>query len=127
MAEGAGATSDSTYGTYNWLVGNIKNSLFTDSIQQEGIKFTSDMEEKAIKVPVIDFKFDGSELEAEMMNLAAIWSEYSDILEKGYAGDKFEEKYQEMVKRMDDAGAKEFFAEVQRQLDEYVKANGCTW
>ncbi len=127
MAEGAGATSDSTYGTYNWLVGNIKNSLFTDSTQQEGIKLTSDMEEKAIKVPVIDFKFDGSELEAEMMNLAAIWGEYSDILEKGYAGDKFEEKYQEMVKRMDDAGAKEFFAEVQRQLDEYVKANGCTW
>lgn len=127
MADGTGQTSDSTYGNYNWMLGNVQNSLYTNPAQIKNTEYTFSLEEKAMKNPLIGFQFDKSAVETEMMNLKAIQDEYTSILGKGYAGDKWEEKCQEMIKRMDDAGAKEFYEEVQRQVDEYVKANGCTW
>lgn len=120
-------SADWPYGQYKWVIGNIQNSMTTQMDSEGVIEYTKSLESGALNNPLIGFTFDASEMEAQYANLTAIYEEYSTMFHRGYAGKDFQAKYEEMLTRLDEAGVDEFYAEMQRQVDEFIAANNRTW
>jgi putative aldouronate transport system substrate-binding protein len=116
------ATSDDAYGLFNWAVGNTKNS-YEPHLQMEGwADYQISLDEKATPSKYIGFKPDTSMLSTEIAQTSAVATEYVNVLKYG-AVDNWEELYDEYVKKYDAAGAEKIRAELQKQLDEWLKKN----
>lgn len=121
-------TGDWAYGQVKWVMGNIMNSLVTQSDTVGTNDYTKSLENKAKINPLSGFSFDRSECEALYASLKAIWDEYYPMFSRGYLGaDKFEAKYQEFQQKLEKAGIKTYIEKVQVQIDQYVAKNKCKW
>ena len=122
------ATSDWAYGQYKWVVGSCMNSVVTQNDTVGHFAKLKELEKTAYASPLLRFAFDETPVAAEAANLLSVYKEYYEgMLAKGYLGDEWKTRYDEFKAKMDGAGLETYIAEMQRQLDEFVKANDCKW
>ena len=128
---GIGSQGDSNwkYGKYSWAFGTTLNALDTGAggLPMSFYQHLKDMEAEMWSDPFANFSAKlNAEYTALSSNLGAIVKEYGPMLGNGYAGPKWEEKYNEYVKKLKDNGIEKLRDEVQRQLVEFAKENNIT-
>lgn len=75
--------------------------------------------EHAIRSPLTGFELDTRMIIIELEKVDLIAAEYLEELFKGTGGD-WQVRYDEMIRRMKEAGADRIIEEIQRQLDEFA-------
>ena len=128
---GVGSQGDSNwkYGKASWYFSTTLYALDTGAggLPMSYYQHLKDMEADMYSDPFANFsaKLD-AEYTAISSNLGAINKEYGTMLGNGSTGAKWEEKYNEYVKKMKDNGIEKLRDEVQRQLVEFAKENNIT-
>lgn len=103
-----------------WVMGNTFNAWLYGN-QEDGIhELTQAMNDSATPSPVAGFSFDTSSVAAEIAQVNAVNTEFSNF----YFYEDHDERYQEWKKKMISAGIGTIVAECQRQLDEWRAATG---
>ncbi len=123
---GSTGTADADYGLWKWTIGTCVNSLVTQADVAGYYDELAEAEKKAYVSPFINFSFDPTGVADVSSALQAIDNEYSQIIRKGYMGDKWEETLNKWISERKAAGVDTFIAEYQKQLDEYIKENNIT-
>ncbi len=119
-------SSDSNYGLSKWYIGTCANALVTQNDVPGYYDEMLEAEKDAIVDPFQNFVFDKTSVADVISSITAVDGEYWDIIEKGYAGDKWEETLNNWIKERQAAGVDKLIEEYQKQLDAYVKANNIT-
>lgn len=120
-------TSDWAYGAYKWTLGTCMNALTTQTDvpgYYEGLKA---MEDTAYASPLLAFKFDSTNVATEKAQMDAVKAEYENALIYGYLGADWEATYNEFVSKLNQAGLETYLTELQRQISDFVAANGSKW
>ena len=114
-----------SYGNQWWTIGTCE-FIFTDQHASPKV-YEGYIEDArhAYSHPLLGFQFDNSAVSVEEAQIAAVAGEYGEMYLKGEAG--WRAMYDEYLSKLDAAGIEKYVAEVQRQVDEYVAANGCKW
>lgn len=114
------AKADSKYGLWWWAVGNTFNSWSTQAQPEGYLEFMVEANENAIASPIMGFKVDTEPIKNELAQTIAVREEYKNM----WWLPDFEDRYKEMVEKIKKAGIDKMVEEVQRQIDEWAKANG---
>ena len=85
-----------------------------DDVWEETKKYNLE----AKKSPLIGFRFDNSSVLNESSQIVAILDEYG-VVHRGYQDP--DEYLGEMIERISNAGEDKLYAEVQKQIDEFIK------
>ena len=102
-----------------WAIGNQFNALLMSN-QEDGIwEATDKLNREAEITPINGFSFSNANVTTEIANVAAVTKEFL----KWEYQDDYETRYDEFYTKMQAAGIDVILAEVQKQLDEWVKAN----
>ncbi|OCT11082.1 hypothetical protein A8709_05140 [Paenibacillus pectinilyticus] len=111
------------YGLGKFVVGNQFNAWETTA-DSPGINDWVEKEAngKAIIHPIVGFKPNISNIKNELAQIAAISKEYT-VLELG-AMENWEQLYNDMITKMRTAGSEKVKAELQKQVDAYLKGKG---
>lgn len=105
----------------DWAYGNQFNAFLTDKDTPSDAWDTQrEYNTAANTSPLLGFNFDPKAVQTEIANCEAISSEYLTIAQYGMMDP--ETKYQEFIKKLDDAGAEKIMAEMQKQVDEFLKS-----
>jgi putative aldouronate transport system substrate-binding protein len=103
-----------------WAIGNQFNAILKVG-QQPGIwEETDKINRTATVSPISGFSFNPENVTSETAQIAAVIEEYRFI----EYGDDFEAKFDEYQTKLVQAGIGRFCEEVQKQLDEWLVANG---
>jgi len=124
------ANADWAYGQVSWVMGNVQNTLITQTDTAGMFEYRKSLEVGAQQNPLVvaGFSMDVSEMEAQFTNLKAIYKKYVDMFDRGYLGaDGFEKEYANFQKELKDAGIESYYEELQRQVDELVAERGLKW
>ncbi len=122
------ATSDSAYGQWKWVVGSCMNTIAMQGDTVGHFAKMKELEKTAYASPLLRFAFDETPVATEAANILSVHKEYMDgMMLKGYLGDEWKTYFEEYEAKMSAAGLETYIAEMQRQLDEFVKANDCKW
>lgn len=116
-AQGA---SDSKYGLWKWAMGNTFNAWQTQTDTDGMLEHTKQLHEKSIVSPLMGFKLDTTPIKTELAQMSAVNTEYDSI----YWMPNYEELSAQQIEKLKKAGAEKVKAEIQRQLDEWVKSKG---
>jgi len=115
--------ADSKYGLNKWVAGN---SFLAYSLAGEPDGYNdylnNEVNRDSDKSPLLGFRFDNTNVKVEMAQVQAIASEFILPLSTGAIEDA-EAQYDLFVKKLKDAGVEKVKAEMQKQLDEFVKKN----
>lgn len=103
----------------SWIVGNTFNNF--ESFNGAN-KMINDYNNKCLSSPLTGFKLDTSSISAEMAQVDALVKEYNEPLSTGALSD-WDKKYAEFIDKMKKAGSDKIVAEMQKQIDAFVKAN----
>ncbi|MNI76196.1 hypothetical protein D3C73_1324090 [compost metagenome] len=114
-------TADAKYGLYKWAMGNVANSFETQADAEGYIKLFQEVNNKAIKSPVLGFKPNPETVKTQIAQVQAVVKEYALGLRSGALPD-YEHRYKEFIDKMKKAGSDKVIVEYQKQLDEYVKS-----
>jgi putative aldouronate transport system substrate-binding protein len=126
--EGPGGTKNKSttamkYGLTKWVVGNTFNSYETQSDTPGWSEYVkNELDGKAKKSPISGFLFNTDPVKTELAQIDAIGKEYVDVLASG-AMENYEETFKIFLEKLKIAGSEKVLAEVQKQLDEWVKVN----
>ena len=101
-----------------WMIGNQFNALLTEADVEGVWEETMKGNEEATLDPLFGFVPDRSNIETEMANCEAIWTEYKDILYYGLQDQSV--AVPEMLDKMNKAGLEKVTAEIQNQVDEFL-------
>ncbi len=116
------ASSDEAYGLSNWAVGSIKYS-YEPQAQLEGwADYVYDIDVHAQTSPILGFRPNTSKVATEIAQVSAVMGEYSKTLKYGAADDE-QALYDEYISKLKTAGVDNIKAELQAQLDEWLKTN----
>jgi len=117
---------DSKYGLWKWVMGNTFMTYETQADAEGYISFVKKLHETAVKSALMSFKPDTSAIATELAQVNAVREEYDNLqhsaLKSGALPDH-KKTYQEAVEKMKKAGSDKIVAEMQRQVDEYLKKN----
>ena len=103
-----------------WAVGNQFNALLKVG-QAPGIWEETDRINRSATVsPVSGFSFDAESVSSEIAQISSVIDEYKFI----EFGDNFDAKFDEYQTKLEQAGIEKYCEEVQKQLDEWLIANG---
>jgi hypothetical protein len=80
--------------------------------------------ELALVSPLIGFKPNVREFSAVNRAVQEVINEYESPLGQGILGDNWEQHYNTMLQKMEEAGISNLIADLQKQVDEYLAANG---
>ena len=103
-----------------WALGNQFNAFLVEG-QQKGVwDETMKINNNAEVSPISGFSFNEGTVATEMAQMSSVTSEYK------FMGlhDDFNSRFEGFRTKMKQAGVEDYRAEVQRQLDEWLKANG---
>ena len=125
-AENCGINADNNYGLPASFIGTSFNTFLGPNDIADKWEKVAEMDRTARTNPLANFIFDTSPVEGVVTALNAIDGQYSEILRKGYMGDKWEETLDQWIAERKMAGVDDLVNEYQKQLDEYVKANNIT-
>lgn len=116
--------ADSGYnmgGTFGWQLGNQFNAYKMEGQADDIWEVTDAINNAAAVSPLAGFAVDISAVETELAQIAAVVEEYEYKYVYAEDLDAYLEAY---LNDMNDAGAETVKAEFQRQLDEFLAANG---
>lgn len=103
-----------------WALGNQFNAYLVEG-QQEGVwEETMEINNNADVSPISGFSFNEESVATEMAQMSSVTSEYKFI----GVYDDFEARFEDFLTKMKQAGVENYQAEVQSQLDDWLKANG---
>ena len=126
--DGSQGAADWDYGNMKWTQGTCMFSLVTQADVKGYYEELKEKEEKAWVNPLISFKFDNAKVQALSAQANAVIKEYQNTLDRGTKGlNGWEAYYDEFIDKLKAAGIDDIIAEAQKQVDEYVKSNGCKW
>jgi putative aldouronate transport system substrate-binding protein len=118
----AHGSADAKYSLWKWVMGNTFNSYDNQSDTPGYNAFVKNKNDSAVKSPLMAFKLNTAPIDAEYTQLSAVIDEFNNALASGALPD-FEVKYNQMLDKMKKAGADKIVAEIQKQVDEFVKEN----
>lgn len=104
----------------DWAYGCQFNAFLTEGLPDNAWETQREYNASSNTSPLLGFNFDTKAVQTEIANCEAISSEYLTIAQYGMMDP--ETKYQEFIKKLDDAGAEKIMAEMQRQVDEFIKS-----
>ncbi len=109
------------YSNHNWCVGNVFNLYVTDEFEPTIWEDTKKMNDEAIPSRILGFSVDINPIAVELNNCNTVLNEYLSIVQSG-VGDT-SAALDEMLKKLKQAGSDKVIAEVQKQINEWLKAN----
>ena len=117
---------ESRYGLQKWSVGNVaENCYLTQSEPQDDyFDYMKEVLDLAIVSPLIGFKPDIRALKSINMAVQEAVNEYEGPLGQGILGDGWEQQYDLMLAKMQEAGVDDLLQGLQSQVDEYLSENG---
>ncbi|MGI6017723.1 MAG: ABC transporter substrate-binding protein [Marvinbryantia sp.] len=104
-----------------WLPDNINFTRYQPWVKEEQIETYTNWNEGSIPQKDIGFAFDLTPVSTEYAQLQAVEQEYFNPMTAGVVS--FEEKGEEAIKKLKDAGIDRLVEEYQRQFDEFMKSN----
>ncbi|WNR42789.1 ABC transporter substrate-binding protein [Paenibacillus roseipurpureus] len=118
-------TADAKYGTFAYAMGNTGNAYETQANIPNFVKTWQDMNSGATVSPLLGFKPNLDPIKTELAQIAAVVKEYAGttaqlVLESGAVADS-DKKYAEFISKMKAAGSDKVVAELQKQVDEFLK------
>ncbi|KRE34210.1 ABC transporter substrate-binding protein [Paenibacillus sp. Soil724D2] len=118
-------TSDAKYGQWNWASGNTANSFETQANPENFTKIWQDTNAGATISPLLGYKPNLDSIKTELAQIQAVVKEYAgsgatQIIETGAVTDT-DAKYKEFIEKMKKAGSEKIAAELQKQVDEFLK------
>ena len=123
IAEGAGEASSNSYGLAKWIIGNTKYAYLTSG-QPDNYKdmVFNELNQGAETrySEFIGFTPDLSKYEAKISQMNAVIKEFHNPLCYG-ALDNWENSYNEMVQKLKACQSDDVCAELQKQVDEFLK------
>lgn len=112
-----------SYAAFKWCLGNsfyaYKNQAVLDG-QFENIKIANESKD-TVSSTLPGFVADFSSVSTQTAQVVAVALEYYTTFYNGVAGADFDKYYEECMSKMEIAGLAEVKAELQRQLDEWLK------
>ncbi|NOU64635.1 DUF3502 domain-containing protein [Paenibacillus sp. LMG 31461] len=113
---------DGGYVYTGWRIGNVMNGYLLDGQADNTWELTKKMNETAVVPEIFGFKFDSSNVKAEVANVAAVRKEFMAAIETGTVDpNEYVPKYREALKK---SGNDKILAEQQKQLDAWLKEKG---
>lgn len=103
-----------------WALGNQFNAYLVEG-QKEGVwEETMEINNNADVSPLSGFSFNEEPMATQMAQMSSVAAEYKFMS----LYDDFDERFEQYVTKMEQAGVEEYKAELQKQLDEWLTANG---
>ncbi len=116
----AGTTD--AYGLFKWIVGNTELAYNCPSEPVEYKKWVFEESNKSDYIsPLIGFNFDNSKVADYLTQVNYVNEKYYESLLAG-AHEDWEATFEQYKKELDEVGNQEIMAEMQRQIDEFLKA-----
>ena len=112
--------SSSSYGLFKWAIGNTFNAYEVQGDPEGWNDYIKKINEEAVKSPLIGFAFDNTAVKTEQAQVDAIQLEFQRSLNSG-AVDDWEAYYDKFISKLKGAGIDKIVAEMQRQVDEFIK------
>lgn len=121
---GSSPKSNSKYGIDKWAVGNTYYAYETEDVPEGWNSYIKEVNEEAASnvSPIMGFSFDSDPVKVELAQIQAIKSQYETVLINGAKGADWESYYDEYVSKLNTAGQEKVRLEVEKQLNEWVKA-----
>lgn len=121
---GSSPKSNSKYGIDKWAVGNTYYSYETEDVPEGWNAYVKELNEEASKnlSPIMGFSFNQDPVKVELAQIQAIKNQYEPVLINGAKGSEWESYFNEMVTKLDNAGQEKVRLEVEKQLNEWLKA-----
>lgn len=114
--------SSSKYGLWKWIIGNAKNAYLTvgQGEDYKEIIYTQLNEgERTIPSPLMGFALDSSSIDVKLSQIKSVSSEYGNPIGSGAADT--EKLLAEMTEKYKQAGSDDVCAEIQAQVDAFIK------
>ncbi|NOU62601.1 DUF3502 domain-containing protein [Paenibacillus sp. LMG 31461] len=115
-------TPTAKYGLWKWVLGNTFQTYETQADKEGYNTFVKKLHETATKSALMSFKPDTTAIATELAQVAAVRTEFENALRSGALAD-YEDKYKQAIDKMKKSGSDKIVAEMQRQVDEFVKKN----
>lgn len=123
LGAGVPGSSNNKYGYENWALGNALVSYTTQNDPEDWNEYIqNDVNMKAEISPLAGFSLDLAPIKFEVAQYNAIMKEY-EYLERGTTPN-YKEILEQRNQKLREAGSEKIVAEVQRQIDEWAKAQG---
>lgn len=114
-------TSDSTYGLWKWVIGNISYAYELPGDEDGMAEYIQSIDNNAEILPCVGFKPDISSLSVELAQIQSVKQEYKSL---NYgAVPNYETVYNEYVDKLNNAGVEKVREELQKQLDKWLSEN----
>ena len=101
-----------------WYFGNQFNSRVPEGKSLDVWEQMEDLNNNAVKSKLLGFSFDSTNVVNELANISAIYKEYIGLLDGSVETDSTLEAFKAKMKT---AGVEKVLAEVQKQIDEFLK------
>lgn len=115
----ANAKGLSKYSVEAWCFGNVFNGYLTEGNPEDTWAKTKEINDTAKWSSILGFSADMEPIKTEMNNCNSIVTEYMDKMNEGLADPVATNN--EMLEKLKTAGVDKIIAELQRQIDEWVK------
>lgn len=107
------------YKNDDWIIGNVFNGYLLEGQAPDTHQQTKDINDTAKPSKLLGFTVDVNPIKLQIANCTSVMAEYFSRLENG-TGDSLALN-EEMNNKLKDAGVDEVIAELQRQIDEWLK------
>lgn len=112
-------TPDSGYAHgSSWAIGNVFNTYVIEGQPEDVWTKTKEMNDSAVTSPILGFSFDTEPVKLQLTSVTKVAKEYEAL---GGGALEVEKGLKEMNAKMKTAGIDEVIAEMQRQIDEFMK------
>lgn len=107
---------------YQWMIFNVNISSFDESFPDDFIEVYKRWDDEAIKSCSFGFTPDYTPVKTQKAQIDSVWEELAKPMLAGYKG--YDENIGELKEELKAAGWDEYFAEMQRQFDAFLAAQG---
>ena len=121
--DSAQAGKDASYTAWKWIIGNTEYQYLNQAVSDDTVELMREVNDdpnNAVSM-ISGFALDKTNVETEFSQVTAVVSEYKDALIYGSMGAKWEEYYDEFVKKLEAAGLQTILDEIQAQIDSYLE------
>lgn len=116
--------SDYLYSAHKWIMGNTFNAYLNQGCNARTIEIAKEINESSTTIhsDLSGLIFDTTAISTQMDQISAIYKEYHDTLSYGTKGvNGWKAYYDEYVTKLNTAGLEQVIAELQKQVDAFLK------
>lgn len=103
----------------NWSIGSVYNSYLLPDLADDTWEKTKEINDTAAKSKVLGFNPNIDKIKPQISACQSVIDEYFDVLDMGVVD--IDSSYESFISKLDAAGVDKIFAEIQSQLDAWVK------